>query len=144
MGRDSRAGRDGLEKKSRHEHASIERLYEEGGGELDLHETRTVAIVSVRDVMLTTLRNVHAHKRCVICLCGWGNPCSWIYEVPNGVQFVSVKNCLFVVLLFTVDKRYSDLCIVNYGIRTVFPTESVAETKSLRAPPLVRFSPPCV
>jgi hypothetical protein len=74
----------------------------EGG---NLHETRTVAIVSVRDVMLTTLRNVHAHKRCVICLCGWGNPCSWVTKCPTVcLKCVDAKNCLFVVFLLLIEK----------------------------------------
>jgi len=74
-----------------------------------LHETRTVAIVSVRDVMLTTLRNVHAHKRCVICL-RLGKSMFLDYEVPNGVQLclksVNAKNCLLVVFLLLIKKDY--------------------------------------
>ena len=82
----------GMEYKSRHGHASIERLYKGEREEIDLHETRTVATVSVRDVMLTTLRILHAHKRCVCRLRG-GNPFSGMkLKVPNGVVCLKCVN----------------------------------------------------
>jgi hypothetical protein len=80
-----------MEYKSRHGHASIERLYKGEREEIDLHETRTVATVSVRDVMLTTLRIVHAHKRCVCRLRG-GESIFW-YEVESAQRCGVFKMC---------------------------------------------------